>query len=128
VTAPADPVLGRALAYAGQRAYDRKTIKDAVAHAVWELTLATGLPLPDAECGKLGYIPLGEWDPDYGHNCPDCAAVLAGAALPEVPREAEPAPPARTAEEQVAKVLAWLRRLGHRRVVSEDQPDLFGAA
>lgn len=88
MTAPL--VLGRPLAYASRRAVDRKSTKDAVAHAVMELTLATGLPLPDSECGALGYIPLGEWDPDYPHNCKECAKVLAGGELPEL-KHPEPA-------------------------------------
>lgn len=89
MTAPYS-VLGRPLAYASKRAVDRKSTKGAVAHVVMELTLATGLALPDSECGALGYIPLGEWDPDYAHNCKECVKVLRGGELPEV-KHVEPA-------------------------------------
>jgi len=88
-----DPLYGRLLAYAGPRAVARKSTKDAVAHAVWELSAATGLVSPDSECGVLGLIPLGEWDPDYKHNCKECTKVLAGAPLPELERPGAAAEP-----------------------------------
>lgn len=125
------PVLGRALAYAGQRAHDRKTTKDAVAHAVWELTLLTGLVLPDAECGRRGYIPLGEWDPGYGHNCPECAAVLAGGELPELPeppRAPEPAPVLVLVLPEHCTPSWTPRRLPRRVAAVAGQVALFGAA
>lgn len=86
-------VLGLPLAYAGHRAVLRKSTTDAIMHVVMELTVATGLDLPDSECGELGYIPMGDWDPSYKYNCRKCTAVLAGALLPEVaPERAVPLP------------------------------------
>lgn len=31
---------------------------------------------PDAECGYLGHIDLGEWDPAHPDNCPACTTAL----------------------------------------------------
>jgi hypothetical protein len=78
-----DPVW----AYCGQRAVDRKTTKGVTRHALTVWARLSGAM--DAECGVIGLVEVGPWnpaawDPDTAPACPRCAAYLAGAVpIPE---------------------------------------------
>lgn len=77
-------------AYAGRRAADRHTTVGARRHAVTDYTRMTGIKVPDAECGELGYVLLGEWDDTDPLNCATCAQYVAG-LVPLLPEEPLPA-------------------------------------
>lgn len=76
---PDDPVW----AYCGQRAIDRKSTKDVTRHAITLVARLSGAM--DAECGVIGRVAVGRWDPTDRYACPRCKAYLAG--LVPVPEE-----------------------------------------
>lgn len=69
-------------AYCGPRSLVRTTTKGERRHAVtWMARLCGAL---DAECGTIGAVEIGLWDPADPLNCPKCAKYLAGAVpVPE---------------------------------------------
>lgn len=70
------PTEGSIMAYYGQRAITRNTTKGEPRHAVPALSRLGGAM--DAECGVIGAIEIGPWDPDDPTNCRKCAKFIAG--------------------------------------------------
>ncbi len=68
-----DP-LDRLWAYCGQRAVDRHSTTGVRVHAVGAISKLSGAM--DAECGEIGRVSMGDWDPGMAHACPDCIAIL----------------------------------------------------
>lgn len=68
---------GPVWAYAGKRAEDRNSITGARRHAVTLFAKLSGLERPDSECGEIGHVLVGEWDPADPLNCLDCSLYLA---------------------------------------------------
>lgn len=83
-------------AYCGQRAVDRKSTKGSLRHALTIWARMSGAM--DAECGVIGMVEVGPWDPGDPHNCPDCVKYVNGEV--PVPEEVAallaPAPPHRS--------------------------------
>lgn len=61
-------------AYATKRAKARNTTNASVRHAVEVLAVLSGAL--DAECGQLGAVLIGPWNPADPLNCRDCSAAL----------------------------------------------------
>lgn len=79
---------GPVWAYAGKRADDRNSITGARRHAVTLFAHLSGLAQPDAECGELGYVLVGEWNPADPLNCLHCSMALAF-GVPDLPDDYE---------------------------------------
>lgn len=96
------PTEGPVWAYYGQRAITRKSTKGEPRHAVAAWSRLGGAM--DAECGVIGAIELGPWDPADPINCAKCAKFIAGAMpMPPDPIPVEqPAEPMTAAAAQLA--------------------------
>lgn len=70
------PTEGPVMAYYGARAAARKSTQGEPKHAMPLWSLAGGAM--DTECGTIGGIEAGPWDPDDPHNCRICAQFVAG--------------------------------------------------
>lgn len=105
--------LDRVWAYCGPRAAARNSTKGVQVHAVtWDSWISGAM---DSECGVIGKVPVGDWQPGMPHACPECERILAAA----VPVVAAPAP-----EPSPMPFVSRRHRIIRRRrpiVVSPDQ-------
>lgn len=97
-------------AYCGPRAASRNSTKGIRVHAVTLFAMLSGAM--DSECGVIGKVPVGDWNPTMAHACPDCLRIRGESAAP-VPVVAPAPVPVGPATPRV------LRR--RRVVVSADQ-------
>lgn len=86
------PTEGPIWAYYGRRAITRKSSKGEPLHAVAGWSRLGGAL--DSECGVIGAIEVGPWDPDAPGACPRCARFIAGEMPmpPERPAAPQPVP------------------------------------
>ena len=99
-------------AYCGSRAVARNSTKGVRVHAVTLFAKLSGAM--DSECGEIGMVPMGAWDPAMPSACPDCTRILA---------ETTPLPAAPEPSSEAAVVRFRRRYVGRRVPACEGQLD-----